>query len=982
MQRFAAPAERVPSMSRSPGSTVVHASGAIRGRVAATVAAAALVFAAVQVVVASPASATGVGFGKSALSGVSKTRPTSLQFGPDGRLYVLYQDGTIKILTVARNAANSYAVTATSNITSIKTIPNHNDTGASDNSFTAMSCTAPCRQATGMLVTGTAARPVIYVSSSDPRYGGGTRGDLNLDTNSGIVSRLTYNPTTSAWSKVDLVRGLPRSEENHAVNGLALDASTNTLYLGVGGHTNEGAPSKVFAYLPEYALSAAVLSIDLDAIGSSTYDLPTLDDPSRSNDPNRPGWDVNDPFGGNDGANQARIVPGGPVQVYASGFRNPYDLLFGTVGGHAGKMYVTDNGYNAGQGGIPVGEGTSSCTNDAVETSPVTGFDSIHYVTGPGYYAGHPNPTRGSTANTFGGQSPVPSSHPVECDFRASATSADPTPNNGAIASDISSTNGIAEYTASNFGGAMRGDLITAEWDGYVDRFRLTSDGTAVTDASTLFSAVSTHPLDLTTLGDGGPFPGTIWLGDHGTGTIYVFEPNDYGGGSTTCTGADDPSLDEDGDGYTNADEIDNGTDPCSGADAPADWDGDKVSNLNDPDDDNDGAPDTSDAWAIDHANGTATVVPVNHPFDDSGDPNAGGLLNLGFTGLMTNGVDDYASLYDPTRLTAGGAGGVLTIDQVGAGDALGAADSQAYGFQYGFRVASAHGSVFTPHTRILSPFAGVSPAGTESMGLQFGTGDQDNYVKLVVSAANGGSIALVKEIGGSVVATRSANVTLSSTGSVDVFLAVNPANHTLQPSYQLRNGTTTGARTQLGGALTLPSGWFSRSALATGVIATSGGAAPFPATWDMFEIQLPQYRPDGMVKLTSASSYTGNNVYNSTGTNQTVSSTTAAGTTTSFTINVQNDGAVSDSYVVHGPGSSNGFTVRYFSGTTDITTAVVNGTYTTTSVAAGGTRTLEMRVTVGATATTGSSKTSLVSLTSTHAGSATDAVRTTVTAG
>ena len=51
--------------------------------------------------------------------------------------------------------------------------------------------------------------------------------DLNLDTNSGILSRLTK--VGGSWQKVDLVGGLPRSEENHTANGLRLDTATNTL---------------------------------------------------------------------------------------------------------------------------------------------------------------------------------------------------------------------------------------------------------------------------------------------------------------------------------------------------------------------------------------------------------------------------------------------------------------------------------------------------------------------------------------------------------------------------------------------------------------------------------------------------------------------------------------------------------------------------------------------------------------------------------
>ena len=96
--------------------------------------------------------------------------------------------------------------------------------------------------------------------------------------------------------------------------------------------------------------------------------------------------------------------------------------------------------------------------------------------------------------------------------------------------------------------------------------------------------------------GDGDPFPGTVWAATYGADNITVFEPAD----SSTCTGVDDINLDEDDDGYTNADEIDNGTNPCSAGDKPTDNDGDNLSDLNDPDDDNDGILDVDDEFAID----------------------------------------------------------------------------------------------------------------------------------------------------------------------------------------------------------------------------------------------------------------------------------------------------------------------------------------------------------------------------------------------
>jgi hypothetical protein len=117
------------------------------------------------------------GFGKSSLVGAAAINPTSLQFGPDGRLYVAQQDGTIHIYNVARNGANAYVVTATETIELVKDIPNHNDMGVPQPFI-------DTRLVTGILVTGTASNPVLYVSSSDPRIGAGPDGtDLNLDTN-------------------------------------------------------------------------------------------------------------------------------------------------------------------------------------------------------------------------------------------------------------------------------------------------------------------------------------------------------------------------------------------------------------------------------------------------------------------------------------------------------------------------------------------------------------------------------------------------------------------------------------------------------------------------------------------------------------------------------------------------------------------------------------------------------------------------------
>lgn len=397
-------------------------------------------------------------FAPSNLKGVQLTNPTSLQFGPDGRLYVAQQNGIIKVLTIVRNAPNDYSVTATETIDLMNQIPNHNDDGTLAPGITT-------RQVTCVLVKGTPAQPVLYVTSSDSRTGA-PGFDANIDNNSSMLSLLTKQGIS--WQKVDLVRGLPRSEENHALFGLQLDDQTNILYASIGGFTNAGSPSHNFAYASEFALSACILSINLNVInampvkGSGNtaykYDMPTVDDPTRANNPD--GSDINDPFGGNDGLNQSKIVLGGPVQVYASGFRNPYELIITQTPGKAGRMYTIDNGGNQGWGGYPANEGQSGnvtnnyvvgepgSTGPGVNDSMINNLDALHYIGNiasyqrGSYYGGHPNPIRANPAGaglythngTTGvwrtsktGPNPLPSdwpplpvsmAHPIEGDFQ------------------------------------------------------------------------------------------------------------------------------------------------------------------------------------------------------------------------------------------------------------------------------------------------------------------------------------------------------------------------------------------------------------------------------------------------------------------------------------------------------------------------------------------------------------------------------------
>lgn len=770
-----------------------------------------------------------VAFTGSTLQGASPTSPTVADFGPDGRLYVAQKDGLIRVYTIDRSGPNNYAVTASETISVVKAIPNHDDDGT-------LNPTVTKRLITGLLVLGSAANPVVYVASSDSRIGGGSDGtETNLDTNSGIISRVT--PAGATWQRQDVVRGLPRSEENHATNAIVHDPATNTLYVGQGGNTNMGAPSHNFNFLPEYAYSAAVLSIDLDAIGSSTYDLPTLND---EDNPSNTG-----PFGGNGGKHQAKIVPGGPVQVYAPGFRNP----FAVVRTRAGHLFAIDNGPNAGWGNVPVGEGPAgNCTN-AVSEPGVKTVDSVHLVDQAGYYGGHPNPTRANPFNTFNPsnpQSPIVTPNPIECDYRGPAT-------NGSIATIGAGSTGASEYTTTNLANQLNGDLLVASYYGQVNRLQLDPTGTSVVASKVMFSQAGNRPVDVLAEGENDPHPGTIWVIDL-TGPIRVFEPADFDGPPPPpCAGTDSPLIDEDGDGYTNADEIDNFTDPCSAGDYPHDWDHDFVSDRNDPDDDDDGQPDLTDLFPIDANNGLSTAVPSAYLWDPGAPANPcaptpvpsgcpGGLLGLGFTGLMSDGVTDYNSRFDVANLTAGGAAGVLTVAQVPSGDALGATNSQGYGFQYGINTDPATTPTFTVHTRLNAPFSGLSPQGQESAGLTLGRGDQDNYAKLVISANSGTpEVRLVVEADGIPTVPAAVPISLTGLDALDLYLTIDPVASTVQASYLATVAGTPGSLVTVGSPTTIPASWLASttSGLAIGIVATSAGGSPFAMTWALLEATL-----------------------------------------------------------------------------------------------------------------------------------------------
>ncbi|MBX2842691.1 MAG: putative Ig domain-containing protein [Flammeovirgaceae bacterium] len=866
------------------------------------------------------------------LPGESSTNPTSLDFGPDNRLYVAQVNGLIYAYTISRDGPNDYVITSTEVIDIVKNqTPNYDDDGTPNSEQQ--------RQVTGIFVTGTATNPILYVSSSDWRHGAGGGGaDMNLDTNSGIVHRVTKNG--NSWDKVDLVRGFARAEENHSVNGLIVDPfDSNILYLAVSGNTNAGAPSNNFAFCTEFANATAIVKIDLAAIDAMpvntmdiygytykwVYDFPTVDDPTREN---VNGQDPNDPFGGNDGLNQAKLDPNGPVQIHSPGWRNVYDLLITTTPGQEGRMYAVDNGANPGWGGHPDGEAdypgealVSSVTNNYIVGEPgsngvgpggdpmVNNQNGLHYIrelepgdlnyVQPGelYYAGHPNPIRANPAGAglytkgahtvnpndtsdgywrheilspddpnFSTQSlpvdwpPVPleMANPAEGDFRNSGET------DGAIANYGPSTNGICEYTASNLGGSYKGNLLLIGYNspGPIFRVILSEDGkvavncpdnTTVNCNSTFASGFGDEPLDVIAQGDNDVFPGTVWAVTYGSGNIHIWEPTDFDGGEVpVCEGSEDPNIDSDGDGFTNADELQNLTNPCAAGSKPKDNDGDFISDLLDPDDDNDGIDDIFDSFALDNQNGMNTNLPIDlELFNNQGY----GIGGMGLTGLMTNGSTDYLNQYDADDLIGGGTSGLLTVPFTSPGDAAGT-NNQDNGFQFGVNVSEATG-IFTASTKINGPFFnGIAPTNYQSQGFYIGTGDQDNYLKLILNANGGsGGLQVLYESNGITNSSVTFNIPgLLSSTSLKLFLTIDPVNGTVQPKYAVDDGSINDLGNIIplnGKVLEAVKGNYlingNPSSLAVGTICTSfENQPPFVATWDYFSVQFGEGSNEG----------------------------------------------------------------------------------------------------------------------------------------
>jgi hypothetical protein len=182
-------------------------------------------------------------------------------------------------------------------------------------------------------------------------------------------------------------------------------------------------------------------------------------------------------------------------------------------------------------------------------------------------------------------------------------------------------------------------------------------------------------------------------------------------------------------------------------------------------------------------------------------------------------------------------------------------------------------------------------------------------------------------------------------------------------------NGAGNGPWSGSGQALAV----FQGHAYAAGIFTSAGGSSG-----TTFITRFALRLPDARIGTVASGPFSGDDVYSATGSGQSQSLSIRRGNDKSVYVSIQNDGILPASFKVRGTGGSSGHTIKYFSGATNVTAAVKNGTYATASIAPGATVTLRMRITLSASAAaSGTFRTTVMST----VGTPNDAVRTVVSA-
>ncbi|AMJ62924.1 carbohydrate-binding protein [Bosea sp. PAMC 26642] len=294
---------------------------------------------------------------------------------------------------------------------------------------------------------------------------------FNTPEFSGQISKITLGAGgsfTGATAET-YITGLPRSGGDHVTNSLEFRANPNAgqpgepaylLYLSQGSNSAAGAPDGAWGNRPERLLNAAILEID-----------PTRDAPNGGfNVRTEP---VTAPTTQNTGFNADGTYPGfynpyaadAVLKIYATGVRNAYDLVWHSNG----QLYVAANGTASGGKTFddPTQAGSQVITNSPTQ-------DDYFFTIKEGMYYGHTNILRGEYILNGGNPTAGVDKNEVtdrkdgnpNTDGYDAGVAYDP---NYDIAGAYSlgrnqSPNGSIEYKGSAFGSNLKGALLIAQF--------------------------------------------------------------------------------------------------------------------------------------------------------------------------------------------------------------------------------------------------------------------------------------------------------------------------------------------------------------------------------------------------------------------------------------------------------------------------------------------------------------------------------------
>ncbi|WP_380052068.1 carbohydrate-binding protein [Falsihalocynthiibacter sp. SS001] len=371
---------------------------------------------------------------------------TSIDIGPDGKLYASSISGTIQRWDLNPDG--------TIDLESAETL------------------SLDYFQETGRTIIGLAFDPedpnTIWVSDNAtvPRQG---RSD-QIPEFSGQISKITLGEGGSfeGAEAETYLTGLPRSGGDHVTNSIEFRANPDAgqpgepnylLYFSQGSNSAAGRADNAWGNRPERLLNAAILEVDptRDA-PEGGFDVQT--EPFEGTDPT---YRTSEAFN-EDGTFDGYYDPfeeGAVLKIYGEGIRNAYDLVWHSNG----HLYVPTNGTARG-GNTP--DDPNTAINEELSGLDKQ-YDYFFTIEEGGYY-GHPNPLLDNYVvnggNPTSGSDPNSANTPDGGNEYAVGVQPDEDYDlEGAYSLGFNkSPNGATEYTGSAFGSNLQGAVLFAQF--------------------------------------------------------------------------------------------------------------------------------------------------------------------------------------------------------------------------------------------------------------------------------------------------------------------------------------------------------------------------------------------------------------------------------------------------------------------------------------------------------------------------------------